>query len=61
LGLDACPMEGFSPDDFDRILDINKLGLKSKVIMAVGYRSQEDKYQYVSKVRQKKENFILKF
>ncbi len=61
LDIDACPMEGFSPADFDRILDINKLGLKSKVIMAIGYRSAEDKYQRLAKVRQKKEDFIIKF
>lgn len=61
LGLDACPMEGFSGDDFDRILDINKLGLKSKVIMAVGYRSEDDKYQHLAKVRQKKEDLFIKY
>ena len=59
LGLDACPMEGFSPADFDRILDIKKLGLKSVVIMAVGYRSDEDNYQHLAKVRQKKEDFFI--
>lgn len=61
LGLDACPMEGFSGDDFDRILDINKLGLKSKVVMAVGYRSEEDKYQHLAKVRPKKKDFFIKY
>ena len=61
LDLDACPMEGFSPSDFDRILDINKLGLKSKVIMAVGYRSDEDHYAHLAKVRQKKEDLFIKF
>lgn len=61
LGIDACPMEGFSPADFDRILDINKLGLKSKVIMAVGYRSAEDHYQHFAKVRPKTEDFIIRF
>ena len=59
LGIDTCPMEGFSPDDFDRILNLNKRGLKSKVIMAVGYRSEEDKYQHLAKVRQKKEDFFV--
>ena len=61
LDLNACPMEGFSPSDFDRILDINKLGLKSKVIMAVGYRSDEDHYAHLAKVRQKKEDLFIKF
>jgi nitroreductase len=61
LGLDACPMEGFSAADFDKILDINKLGLKSKVILAVGYRSEDDKYQHLAKVRQKKEDLFIKY
>ena len=61
LDLDACPMEGFSADDFDKILNLDKLGLKSKVIMAVGYRSSEDKYQHLAKVRQKKEDLFVKF
>ena len=61
LDIDACPMEGFSPDDFDKILNLNKLGLKSKVVMAVGYRSKDDGYQQLAKVRRKMEDFIVKF
>jgi nitroreductase len=61
LGLDACPMEGFSALDFDKILDINKMGLKSKVIMAVGYRSKDDHYQDLAKVRQKTEELFIQF
>ena len=61
LDLDACPMEGFNPAEFDRILDLNKLELKSKVLMAVGYRSEMDKYQHVPKVRQKKEDLFIKY
>jgi nitroreductase/dihydropteridine reductase len=59
LDIDACPMEGFSPEEFDKILNLNKLGLKSKVIMAVGYRAEEDKYQHLTKVRNKKEDFVV--
>ena len=61
LGIDSCPMEGFSPDDYDKILGLEKLGLKSKVVLAVGYRSAEDKYQHLPKVRQKKEDLFVKF
>ena len=60
LDIDACPMEGFSGPDFDNILHLNKLGLKSKVVMAIGYRSKEDKYQHLAKVRQKKEDLFIK-
>ena len=59
LGLDTCPMEGFSGEDFDRILDIQKLSLKSKVIMAVGYRSKDDHYQDLAKVRMKTEDLFI--
>jgi nitroreductase len=61
LGLDACPMEGFSALDFDKILDINKIGLKSKIVMAVGYRSKDDHYQDLAKVRQKTEDLFIRF
>jgi len=61
LGIDTCPMEGFNALEYDRILGLEKLGLKSKVVLAVGYRSEDDKYQYLPKVRQKKENFFIKY
>jgi nitroreductase len=61
LGIDTCPMEGFSGPDFDKVLGLEKLGLKSKVALAVGYRSSEDQYQHMKKVRTKKEDFFIKF
>lgn len=61
LGIDTCPMEGFNADEFDRILDLRKLGLKSKIVLAVGYRSADDKYQYLPKVRQKSEDFFIRY
>jgi nitroreductase len=61
LGIDSCPMEGFSAPEFDRILDLNKLGLKSAVVMAVGYRSEDDKYQHLAKVRTKNDDFFIKY
>lgn len=61
LGIDSCPMEGFSSDEFDRILDLKKLGLKSKIVLAVGYRSAEDNFQHLPKVRYSKEDFFIKY
>lgn len=37
LQIDACPMEGFSPQDFDAILKL-PAGLHSLASMAIGYR-----------------------
>ncbi len=59
MGIDSCPMEGFDTDAFDQILDLQKLGLKSKIVLAVGYRSKEDKYQYLPKVRRSKEELFV--
>jgi len=51
LGIDAAPMEGFMPDQYDAILNLDKQGLTTTVICAVGYRSENDRYASLPKVR----------
>lgn len=51
LKVDACPMEGFSPEQFDEILGLTDTDYSSAVIAAAGYRSEEDKYAHLPKVR----------
>ncbi len=51
LKIDACPMEGFNRWAFDDVLGLGKRGLAAVVCAAVGYRSAEDKYAKVPKVR----------
>ena len=51
LGVDACPMEGFVPAEYDRILGLNGSGYASVVCCALGYRSANDKYAALAKVR----------
>ncbi len=57
--VDATPMEGFDPDKLDEILDLRAQGLRSVVILPLGYR-EEDKDWLVNlkKVRRTKESFI---
>lgn len=59
LDIDACPMEGFDNDQFDKILGLKEKGLHAAVIMAVGYRSTEDSYQHLAKVRRSAADFFL--
>lgn len=59
LGIDSCPMEWFDSTKFDEILDLNNHNLASCVVVPVGYRSIEDKYANVPKVRFSKENLIV--
>ena len=51
LGVDACPMEGFVPTEFDRVLGLENSGYASVVCCALGYRSPDDKYSKLPKVR----------
>ena len=58
LKIDACPMEGFDGNQFDRILGLDKSEYSSIVIAAVGYRSEKDTYAFAPKVRFEKETLI---
>lgn len=51
LGIDSCPMEGFVPAEFDRILGLDKEGYSTAVLCPVGYRSEEDWLGKLAKVR----------
>ena len=49
--IDACPMEGFKPEEYDEILGLKEKGLKSAVVLSLGYRASDDKFAGFSKVR----------
>ncbi|MEL7005177.1 MAG: NAD(P)H-dependent oxidoreductase [Bacteroidota bacterium] len=51
LRIDACPMEGFDPSQYEEILGLESRGLKAAVIATIGYRSDEDQTQHAPKVR----------
>lgn len=50
-GIDACPMEGFSPVKYDEILKLSERGLKSVLVMPIGYRAEDDMFAEFKKVR----------
>ena len=51
LGIDTCAIEGFSPAEYDRILGLEAGDYRSRVVCACGYRSADDKYASLAKVR----------
>jgi nitroreductase len=51
LGIDACPMEGFVPAQYDAMLGLEKRGLGSVALCALGYRAQSDALAALPKVR----------
>lgn len=57
--IDVGPMEGFDPKKFDEILGLDKMGLETKAIAAVGYRASDDPSLQLKKVRFSKEEIIV--
>jgi len=58
LGVDACPMEGLVPAEYDRVLNLNGSGFKTVVACALGYRAATDKYASLAKVRFEKNHLV---
>ena len=59
LGVDATPMEGFVPAQYDAILGLAEKGLTTTVICALGFRSENDAYAGLPKVRFENEDVFL--
>jgi nitroreductase len=60
MKIDACPMEGFDAGQYDDILGLTEKGLKSVLVVPVGYRSSEDPYPQMKKVRKELSDFVIK-
>ena len=57
--VDSTPMEGFDPQALDVLLNLKEKGLRSVVMLPLGYRkTDEDWLLNLKKVRRSKENFI---
>ena len=57
--VDSTPMEGFNPGALDEILNLKEKGLRSVVMMPLGYRkADEDWLLNLKKVRRPQEGFI---
>jgi nitroreductase/dihydropteridine reductase len=57
--VDATPMEGFDAAKADKILGLKEKGLKSVVLLALGYRDEENDWNVkLKKVRIAKEEFV---
>ncbi|TKC01745.1 NAD(P)H-dependent oxidoreductase [Pedobacter cryotolerans] len=62
LKVDATPMEGFDADQFDEFLGLRAKGLKSVVILPLGYRDESgDWLAGLKKVRTPLSEFVIEF
>ena len=59
LKIDSCPMEGFEIESYDRILELDQLGLTASVVLTLGYRHREDSNQHRKKYRKTIEDLVI--
>jgi nitroreductase/dihydropteridine reductase len=61
-GIDTTPMEGFHADQLDVLLDLPARGLKSSMLLALGYRDTANDWNAsLKKVRKPLAEFITEF
>jgi len=58
MGIDACPMEGFVPAEYDKILGLQDKGYSAVVVCTLGYRSEDDRTSGAAKVRYETEKVV---
>jgi nitroreductase len=60
-GVDSTPMEGFEPEKVDAILNLSELGLRSVLLLPLGYRAAEGDWLVdLAKVRRSTEDFVIR-
>jgi len=57
--IDACPMEGFIPEKYNEILNLNDLGLHSVLVLPIGYRAEDDMFSELKKVRRSIKDTVI--
>lgn len=62
LKVDSTPMEGFNNEALDELLNLKTQGLKSVVLMPLGYRDEANDWLVnMKKVRNPKEKFVIEY
>jgi nitroreductase len=61
-GVDATPMEGFNPNALDELLELEKQGLRSVLMLPLGQRDEvNDWLLKLPKVRQSADQFFIHY
>lgn len=58
--IDACPMEGFDPSQFDEILGLKDKNRATAVIATLGFRHKDDGLQHADKIRKSKKELFTR-
>lgn len=58
--IDSCPMEGFVPAAYDRVLGLAEKGLTAVLVLPVGYRAMDDEFSGFAKVRRELKDSVIR-
>lgn len=59
LQVDSSPMEGFLPTELDELLDLKAKGLRSVLLLPIGYRDETNDWQvHLKKVRKHTDHMV---
>lgn len=59
--IDSCPMEGFNPEEYGKILDLGNNNLEAVLALPVGYRASDDFFAELKKVRRPLDETIIEY
>ena len=57
--IDSCPMEGFIPEKYDEVLNLEEQNLTSVLVLPVGYRAEDDFMKDQKKVRKSLDEIVI--
>ncbi len=57
--IDSCPIEGFEPEKYDELLGLTEMGLRSVLVLAIGYRAEDDFFSGLEKVRRGVDEVVI--
>lgn len=57
--IDSCPIEGFEPAAYNELLGLSEMGLNSVLVLAIGYRAEDDFFSGLEKVRRGVEEVVI--
>lgn len=60
LDIDACPMEGFNKEEYNKILGLVDLNLQAEIVITLGYRATDDIMATLKKVRRPISEMLLR-
>lgn len=59
--IDSCPMEGFVPEKYDEVLQLDEQNLTSVLVLPVGFRAEDDYMKDLKKVRKNIDEVVINF